>query len=389
MSLSSEPPESRRRRTWSRAVYFAVSVAVTAAVFTYLLRRVSPSEVVDLLRGTDLRGVAMFVVLSFVMSVLRTWRYALLLRVSGHAPPAPALFLVVLVRNFTSDLLPARIGTLVYVYILTGRLGIPFGPAAASFALSFLFDLIALAPLIALAAFFAGAAGGLSATGLAAGAALLLALTLALLAALPALTGFAQRIVLRMRPLAAGPRARLAGALADVEEELHRTRRAGIYDRLLVLSVLVRATKYAGLYVFLFALVAPLGYGLAQLDPAPIFLGLCASELAASLPISGVAGFGAYEGAWALVFRLLGFPGEVADLTAIAHHLFTQVYGYSLGGLALLCLLLPAVGRAARSGSARSAEPALEAGIRFHLRVLGLAGGTAVVLAALYALPSG
>jgi hypothetical protein len=63
--------------------------------------------------------------------------------------------------------------------------------------------------------------------------------------------------------------------------------------------------------------------------------------LAASLPVSGIGAFGAYEGAWAAAFELLGFPGHLAKLTAVSHHLFTQVYGYSLGALAFLLLLLP------------------------------------------------
>ena len=55
----------------------------------------------------------------------------------------------------------------------------------------------------------------------------------------------------------------------------------------------------------------------------------------------GIAAFGAYEGAWAFTFELLGYPGHIAKLTAISHHLFTQVYGYLLGASAFLLLLLP------------------------------------------------
>ncbi|PID74179.1 MAG: hypothetical protein CSB32_02110, partial [Desulfobacterales bacterium] len=72
-----------------------------------------------------------------------------------------------------------------------------------------------------------------------------------------------------------------------------------------------------------------------------VFLGISASEFAASLPISGIASFGVYEGTWSLVFELLGFPGNIAKLTAVSHHLFTQVYGFGLGALALILLVLP------------------------------------------------
>ncbi|MCB0337731.1 MAG: PD40 domain-containing protein, partial [Bdellovibrionales bacterium] len=57
------------------------------------------------------------------------------------------------------------------------------------------------------------------------------------------------------------------------------------------------------------------------------------------LPFSGIAGFGLYEGTWAVVFRYLGLDGGVADVTAISHHLFTQVYGYLLGMIGFSALL--------------------------------------------------
>jgi len=93
--------------------------------------------------------------------------------------------------------------------------------------------------------------------------------------------------------------------------------------------------------MFLFALVFPIGFSLYELSVPKVFVGIVSAEFAASLPLSGIAGFGAYEGTWAFVFRLLGFSGDLADLTALTHHLFTQIYGYLLGALSLIALMLP------------------------------------------------
>lgn len=324
-----------------RIVYAALSLLVTVGILTFLFSRVSFQRVTDMVRNADLRGILMFLVLSLSMSVFRTWRYLLLLQVSGYHPRRVALFLVVLVRNFFSDLLPARVGTLVYVYIVTGRLGIPFGPAASSFALAFLFDMIALAPLIILAGLVAGAITAVSIPVLFSSGLMLVLVLTAILQALPSITHFCGERVGRLRWLGEERGPRWGEAMLDAEKELRRAREAGVYTRVLVLSLCVRITKYGALYVFLFALLVPLGYALADLSLPKVFIGLCTSELAASLPVSGFAGLGAYEGAWAVTFRLLGFPGEVADLTAVTHHLLTQVYGYSLGALALVWLLLP------------------------------------------------
>ncbi|MBN1269061.1 MAG: flippase-like domain-containing protein, partial [Kiritimatiellae bacterium] len=220
-------------------------------------------------------------------------------------------------------------------------LGVPFSAAASSFALAFLFDLIALAPMIAIAALAAGASTGLSAPVLVAGGIALAVVTGAILFALPHLFHLVAWFLDRLVTLTRGRFVRWKEAWAAAEEDIRIARRSGIYFRMLVLSILVRVAKYGSLYVFLYALINPLGYGFPKLPVPRVFLGLCSAELAASLPISGIAGFGAYEGAWALVFQLLGFPADIAKLTSISHHLFTQVYGYSVGALALALLLLP------------------------------------------------
>ena len=353
-------------RSWRRIALVLVNVAMTAAIFGYLFRYIRPGEVLALLRNLDLRAVAMFVVLSLGASLFRLWRYRILLRLSGHdAPPLP-LFLMVLVRNAFSDLLPARLGTLIDVYFFTTRLGVPFPAAASCFSLTFIFEILALAPLIALAAWRAGAAGTLPAGGLLVGGLILLAFTGGLVALMPWGFGLAARLAERLLPARWVLRRWVSETLGAIGGEVRRVQAAGLYGRVLALSVMLRVAKYASLYVFLFALLAPMGYTWAQLDAPRVFLGLCASELAASLPISGIAGFGAYEGAWAAVFHLLGFPKDIAQVTSVAHHLFTQAYGYGLGGLALVALLLP-VWR--RMRAAPAATPVRDRPVAFYAKV--------------------
>ena len=285
-------------------------------------------------------AIVVYVIFSFAMSWFRTWRYGLLLQVTGHNAHASALFLITLVRNLFADLLPARLGTLIYIYLVQNRLGIPFGAASASFAVSFLFDVVTFAFLVAGAAVLVSsdllsplALSGLSFC-LLSGAVLIYVL-------LP------WGIRLIIRGVTATPwhhRERIKAMIRGLEDtlkDLIHIRKSGIYSRIIALSVAVRIYKYLALYVLFLALIVPLGLQMDGFPPAKVFLGLGASELAASLPVSGIAGFGAYEGAWALVFQLLGYPQKLAVLTGVSHHLFTQVYGYALGAIAFLLLLLP------------------------------------------------
>ena len=136
-------------------------------------------------------------------------------------------------------------------------------------------------------------------------------------------------------------RRRIRRAIAASDYQVRKARRSGVFFRLLFQSVIVRLTKYGTLYFFFYALTHPYGYKLSDLSVPRVFLGLVSAEMAASLPVSGIAGFGAYEGTWASVFQILGFPGHVAKVTSVSHHLFTQLYGYGLGVAAILLLMLP------------------------------------------------
>jgi hypothetical protein len=150
-------------------------------------------------------------------------------------------------------------------------------------------------------------------------------------------------------PRSAGKfRSRARRLAASTHRQVRRARAMGVYPPVFAATLLIRLLKYGALYVLLLALLRPLGYPAASLPFPRVFLGLSAAEMAASLPISGISGFGAYQGAWTLVFILLGFPAEMAQATSISHHVFTQVYGYLTGLTGVLLLLLLPGARQAR-----------------------------------------
>jgi uncharacterized membrane protein YbhN (UPF0104 family) len=165
---------------------------------------------------------------------------------------------------------------------------------------------------------------------------------------------------------------------AEAEKEVTHAREEGIFLRLFALSLLVRLAKYGSLYLLLHALLRPLAYGVEELSPAKVLLGLVSSELAASLPISGIAGFGVYEGTWSLVFTLLGMPAELAAATGVSHHVFTQAYGYLLGAASLLLLLLLPVRGGQAAVSLKAKSPALS----FYLRMLAVLAAVSMLLLA-------
>lgn len=326
--------------SFRRLQFIIFSCVVSAGIFYYLFTRISLDEVLEIVRSLELAWFGYFLVFSMLMSIFRTWRYHLLLNASGFQVKKIPLFLVTLVRNCFSDLLPARLGTLIYVYLIRTRLNVPLAPALASFAHAFVFDILALAVLLVPAILFIGSAGQSGHIMLAAGVGLA-GICILIVYFLPWLTAWSAKIVSRLPVIPQNWRHWLVTELQFLRNHLLHVREHGLYWQVLALSLCVRLCKYLGLYVLLLGLVLPLGYLAANFPFPKVFLGLCSAELAASLPISGIAGFGVYEGAWAMVFQMLGYTEKLAVLTSISHHLITQVYGYSLGGIALLVLILP------------------------------------------------
>lgn len=193
---------------------------------------------------------------------------------------------------------------------------------------------------------------------------LLAACSGAVLLLLPPLLTFSSGLLPKLVFLTVNLNTWLDTGLQALRSELLLLQKSGMLLRILVLSLGVRCCKYLSLYVLLLSLILPLGYLPGDFPLAKVFFGLTAAEMAASLPISGIAGFGAYEGAWSLVFQLLGYPEKLSAPTSISHHLLTQVYGYSLGGTAFLLLLLPRLGNRRQAMIAKETQGSL----MFYLR---------------------
>jgi len=254
-----------------------------------------------------------------------------------------SLFLVTLIRNLFSDLLPARLGTLVYIYIVNRRLKVPLSSAASSFTVCFFFDIIAVSILAVVISFCCFTHSKKFIVILIAGL-LLLLFTYLIIFLLPML--FRQfGLLLDKLPLSLLFKNRkFKKSVEQVAVEIQLIKQTGIYGKIFTLSILVRIFKYMSLYLLFVGLIIGLSENIELFPFFKVIFGMISAELAASLPISGIAGFGMYEGTWALVFQLLGFSEKLSVITSVSHHLITQLYGYGLGALATLVLLLPCIG---------------------------------------------
>lgn len=325
-----------------RVLSLIVSLALSAFLLAVLFRQVRAEDIGAALRGIHLPGLALYAAISLAAVFLRAWRYRLLLKpgACGWRP----MVLVTLARNAFEDLLPARIGSLSYIYLLDARVGVAFESAASSFLAAFVIDFLTLGPFVALAVFSVGGSGR---SGFPAGLLLALAAGFFLITALiwiklvPILrTGWrgAEKAAGRLRV-----HDKKGWRLADEKAKatiasLEALRSRGLGWPVLTLSLLIRLAKYASLFALVGAILRSYGLGPAEIGFGRLILVLTGAEMTSALPVKGLADFGTWETAWAIGFRGLGFAAGLAAVSGFGVHLVTAVFEAGLGLIGLLCL---------------------------------------------------
>lgn len=321
----------RRWRPW------LVSVLITGGLFAYLLSQVDPAQILETARRMTPRYLAGFVALLLAGVAIRALRFWVLL---GRNVSLGVLVAITMARNLFVDLLPARLGELSYVYLLTRRAKRPIEDGLATLVLAVLFDVVALTPLLVLAVIVVGGGGAVSAGWLATAAVML---AVGAYVAMRAAGPVAMWVAGWLDRGRGGWRAGLAGRLRGTADALETAWRRGIFVPVLLLSMGVRLCKFGSYYFLVLAIMGPLGYTAAGLGFFRVFLGVVSAELAAALPVHGIAGFGTFEAAWAMAFSQLGFSREEAIVSGILAHAVSQVVEYCLGGCALLYVMRPEV----------------------------------------------
>lgn len=311
------------------------------AVFSEL----SLGEFGELIATIDRRYLLCYFALNITALLVRGERYRLMLQTMQGKPIGRLPVLIVTaIRNAFVDMLPARLGEASYVMALH-RYGVPVQRGLSSFGLSLLLDILVLTLVIPVGvalALIMDVTRETAQSWVAIGAAVVIAaLLLKLLHRLSALCLFAASICNRVAARG-GIFDRVFGRLGtigtEVANEILRVQRQGKIRPLLFLTVLLRVAKYFSLYLVLLAVVLPLNVSPVNLPFLTSALAFVVAEAAASLPISGLMGFGAYEGAWSFVFVQV-CEAACAHLNiaavALAIHIVTQLTGYAVGIVAL------------------------------------------------------
>jgi hypothetical protein len=354
---------SRDRRSAVRR--FGVSLAISAALVALLFRVASRAAaaaggagLAETLRTVELPLVGVYLLFQVAVVLLRAMRYRLLL-LGGGEPQIPGLIpfsLVTAARNMFVDLLPARVGELSYVALLNRRYGVSVRSGLSSLGLAMVLDFAALLALLVLL-FSVPRSGSGTRGGLLVSAGILVILVAALawvlFSGVRSASRLARRLPVPLRDLRLVKR--VGDFLGTVADDIDAIRASGVLPRSLLLSLCVRACKYAGLYA-LFLAVTRSSFGqLARAPVREVVAALIAAEGAASLPVPSFMSFGTYESGGLAAFAGFGFPAAQVVSALLALHLVSQAIDYGLGGLGLIGVMLlgRGEGRLQRPGRAR------------------------------------
>lgn len=334
----------------THALKMGVSVGVSGlllgALFHFMVAGVDPGDRPDLLglmRQTALAWSAGYLLMMLVQTFFRAVRYRVLLAAS-KVSPLPDLLrlnLVTLARNMFVDMLPARLGELSYVAMMRLGCHVDSTHGISSLVVSFVFDLIALCGVI-------GAVGVYQAI-VAAPASGLLTVGLVLTAVLPALLFLVfsggDVLVRAARRWVPANTPHWQWALRGLDfadhtvQSIRAVRRAGIFGRLLVLSMVIRTAKYAGLLCLFQAITRPSIPWVSDLPVAHVFSALLSAEAAAAFPVPSFMAFGTYEIAGSLTLTVFGLSKDTAAVVMLALHILSQMIDYTLGALGLMAFV--------------------------------------------------
>ena len=341
-------------RSSTRYLHLLVSAGITIAFFYFLYAEESAHGFWEIVAGVDPWGVGLYVALSLAGVLVRALRYRVLLNdIVGleKTPGTGRLVLITFIRNTLVDLLPARAGELGYIYFLN-RAGVSLAAGASSFGFCIVLDILVLlfivAGLLVLSLSIPAFAIGSMQASATVTALVLVAVAVAALffviRYLPRLFHFAATMTRRLALRIPGKKsARLTSWLEEnieqIGADLASLAKRGVLVRLCWYTFWLRVLKYASLYVLLLAVVKQWGLGPSQIHPLVSMIAFIIAEASASLPISGLMGFGMYESSWAAIFALSNVQIPALVKVGFIVHLITQVKAYSLGIASMLVLM--------------------------------------------------
>jgi uncharacterized protein (TIRG00374 family) len=336
--------KSNKRKIMWQAINVAIVVAIGIFLVYFLLKQVNFADVKKAFLNMDIKFLVIGLVIMLIQNIFRAYQKKIL--IGNPNINMGDLLMVTLVRNGLNMVLPARTGEISYVYVLKRKFKLPVEIGVSTLVLILIFDLVMVFSLIVIAIIIVGINKyAISSALIIVIAVALLAVSLLILFFLPKIIGFVlkllNRLFLRYRIGKNRVMQLIYKKLVDINENIIIIQKRGVYWKVYIVSLVCRVLKFVSYYFIILAIMQPMGYSFANLSFWVIFLGTVVAEISAVLPTHALAGFGTYEGAFALSFVILGFTKEMSIIVGFNYHLIILLFSVSLSILAMIILSLP------------------------------------------------
>jgi len=311
----------------------------------YLLSRINISDLKSAFLGIYIPSLVIGLVLMFSIDFFKALRQNLLL--GKDKVRFGDMFIISLIRNAFNMVLPARTGELSYVYVLKRKFKVPVEIGVSTLAIGLIFDLIIIFSMIIISIIIVGVNRyQISSVNIILIATILLAAVLILLFFLSKIISIFIRLFEAIFKKYGKIKNRkvlfyIYEKLIEVNKSIVIIQKRRIYWKVYLLSVATRILKFTSYYFLIHATLHPMGYTFAELSFWVIFLATVAAELSAVLPTHAIAGFGTYEGAFALAFIALGFSEEISIIVGFNYHIINLLETIVLGIIAMVLISMP------------------------------------------------
>ncbi|MCJ7471487.1 MAG: flippase-like domain-containing protein, partial [Actinobacteria bacterium] len=333
-----------KRQIFFRTINIVIVVCFGAFLVYYLLKQVNIADIRQAFLGMYKPTLIAALAIMLLSNLFRAYRKKIL--VGSDRIGMGDMFLVAMIRNAFNMVLPARTGELSYVYVLTRRFMFPLEIGVSTLMVVLMFDLVIVFSLILISIIIVGInAYAISSVSVIAVAVVLLAISLLILFYLSNIIDLAlimyRKLLMRFKVAEEKLIFKIYKKLLDINVNLRLIKAKKIYWKVYLSSIATRVLKFTSYYLIIHAILSPMGYTFSDLNYWVILLATIAAEISAVLPTHALAGFGTYEGAFALAFIMLGFTQEISIIVGFSYHLVVLLFTVILGIIAMIIISMP------------------------------------------------
>ncbi len=309
-----------------------------------MLKQVSFADVIKAFLGIYKPSLIIGLILMFSIDYFKAYRSKIL--IGSDRIGIGDMFVVSLIRNAFNMVLPARTGELSYVYVLKRKFRFPVEIGVSTLMVALIFDTVVVFLMIVISIIIVG----INRFAISSTSVILIAIGLFIIALLILVflykiirffTGIFNWIISKTRIGKNKAVQYIYKKLVDTNENIKIIQKRKIYWKVFLASVATRILKFTSYYFLIHAILKPMGYEFGDLSYWVIFLATVAAEISAVLPTHALAGFGTYEGAFALAFVALGFSSKISIIVGFNYHIINLIFTVTLGIIAMIVLSLP------------------------------------------------